>query len=349
MQHLLGTENLVKAADLEGEVRRCRGGSTKDAVAVRDCRPDDRRPQKVRVPEDRQAVRRLVIVAALVCSPAFADDGHTLAALVIAPADVRASIAIGPAGQVYEPDGHGAWLRKHGGGIGPVVVTGVRGSDVVAGTAAGAFRLRPEGWSVIYLGQHAKPIVASGARAVAAVGRELFVLGQAPSHIADAPAPITAVGASATGIVVATERGVLRLDGKAFVAIPRAPATVTGFAGDRFALVTDGAVDLRTGAATTWPSGLTIAVAEEAADESLVAAATTSTGVELVRLHGTTLDRDKLDVTGTPVGIAVDRDRAVLALADGRICTRDHGAWTVATVKDALPPPRPGSPPASVR
>ena len=286
-------------------------------------------------------------MALLACSPAAADDGHALAALVIAPGDARASIAVGPAGQVYEPDGHGAWLRKHGGGIGPLVVSGARGGDVIAGTTAGAFRLGPGGWSVIYLGQHAKPIVASGARAVAAVGRDLFVLDHAPSHVADAPAPITAVGASAAGIVVATERGVLRLDGKAFVAVPRAPIAVTGFAGDRYALVADGVVDLRTGATTSWPSGLTIAVARQAADGSLVAAATTSTGVELVHLHGTTLDRDKLDVTGTPVGIAVDRDgRAVIALADGRICTRDHAAWTVATVKDDLPPPRPGSPPA---
>lgn len=32
MQHLLGTENLNDAASLEGEVRRCRGGSKKAAV-----------------------------------------------------------------------------------------------------------------------------------------------------------------------------------------------------------------------------------------------------------------------------------------------------------------------------
>jgi len=165
------------------------------------------------------------------------------------------------------------------------------------------------------------------------------MLDHAPSHVADVFVLIIVVGASATGIVVATERGVLRLDGKAFVAIPRAPATVTGFAGDRFALVPGGVVDLRTGTTTSWPSGLTIAVAQETADESLVAAATTSASVELVHLHGATLDRDKLDVTGTPVGIAVDRDgRVVIALADGRICTRDRGAWTVATVKDELPP-----------
>ena len=32
MQHLLGTENLSKTADYEGEVRRCKGGSSKEAV-----------------------------------------------------------------------------------------------------------------------------------------------------------------------------------------------------------------------------------------------------------------------------------------------------------------------------
>jgi hypothetical protein len=33
MQHLLGTENLNTNASLEGEVRRCRGGSKRKAVA----------------------------------------------------------------------------------------------------------------------------------------------------------------------------------------------------------------------------------------------------------------------------------------------------------------------------
>lgn len=33
MQHLLGTEHLSTTASLQGEIRRCRGGSTKEAVA----------------------------------------------------------------------------------------------------------------------------------------------------------------------------------------------------------------------------------------------------------------------------------------------------------------------------
>ena len=33
MQHILGTENISKNGDNEGDVRRCRGGSSKDAVA----------------------------------------------------------------------------------------------------------------------------------------------------------------------------------------------------------------------------------------------------------------------------------------------------------------------------
>ena len=33
MQHLLGTDKLNKTGDIEGEVRRCKGGSTKESVA----------------------------------------------------------------------------------------------------------------------------------------------------------------------------------------------------------------------------------------------------------------------------------------------------------------------------
>ena len=33
MQRLLGTEDLSKNGDFEGEVRRCKGGSSRDAVA----------------------------------------------------------------------------------------------------------------------------------------------------------------------------------------------------------------------------------------------------------------------------------------------------------------------------
>jgi hypothetical protein len=33
MEHILGTDNLLTKGDLEGNVRQCRGGSTKEAVA----------------------------------------------------------------------------------------------------------------------------------------------------------------------------------------------------------------------------------------------------------------------------------------------------------------------------
>lgn len=32
MQHLLGTDNMLETSNLDSEVRRCRGGSSKDAV-----------------------------------------------------------------------------------------------------------------------------------------------------------------------------------------------------------------------------------------------------------------------------------------------------------------------------
>ena len=59
MQALLGTENLNTAASLQGEVRRCRGGSTKAAVDVRDQGDVARRPREVRLREDRAAQARL--------------------------------------------------------------------------------------------------------------------------------------------------------------------------------------------------------------------------------------------------------------------------------------------------
>lgn len=49
-----------------------------------------------------------------------------------------------------------------------------------------------------------------------------------------------------------------------------------------------------------------------------------------------------------PVGVAVDSSgRVVVAFRDGRIAKRERGVWSLTTVVDALPAPRPGSPPAS--
>jgi hypothetical protein len=181
----------------------------------------------------------------------------------------------------------------------------------------------------------------------------VFVLDRgAPAHVADADAPIVAIGASDTGIVVATDRGVFRVDGKTVRPIPRAPGHVVALVGDRWALVDHGAHDLRTGADTSWPTGLTIAAAAQAPDGALVAAGTSGGGAELVAIRGGALERDKLpiDHATAPVGVVTDRDgRVVIALTDGRMCIREGGAWTVAAVTDELPPDHPGSPPALSR
>jgi hypothetical protein len=291
-------------------------------------------------------IRAVALVLAL-ASPAAADR-----LVALAGNDPRTAIAVGPSGEVYEPDAQGAWQRTKPGGIGPTVTTSARtATATIAGTAAGAFRLGATSWSVIYLGQHAKPIVASGSRPVAAVGRQVFVVDHAPAVVAMAPSAITAIGATPSGIVVATATGVLRLDGKAFVSVPHAPATVSGFAGDRYALVGGGGFDMKSGKSIAWAGGDAVTATSEATDESLVAAATTASGVVFLRVPGAptggTIERDSVGVSGTPIGVAADRDRAVIALADGRICVREHGTWTTQTIRDALPAPRPGAPPAA--
>jgi hypothetical protein len=302
----------------------------------------------------QQQRRRLLEVAILALAPlrASADEAHRLAAL--APADdARRAVAVGPAGQLYEPDGKGAWIRHRPGGVGTDVATAARvGTGYIVGTNYGAFRFANDTWSVIDLGLHAKPITALGARAVAAVGRRVFVLDRgAPAHVVDVATPITAIGA-ADGIVVATDRGVFRIDGKAIQPIPRAPSGVVALVGDRWALVGHGAVDLGTGAATTWPDGLAIGTAAQAPDGALVAAATAGDAAELVTIRGGKLERDKLpmDRATPPVGITADREgRVVIALSDGRVCLRERGAWTVTMVTDELPADHPGSPPATSR
>jgi hypothetical protein len=57
--------------------------------------------------------------------------------------------------------------------------------------------------------------------------------------------------------------------------------------------------------------------------------------------------RDPLGITGSAVGVVVDRaGRAAVALIDGRIALRDKAGWTIIQVTEETPPERPGPPPA---
>ena len=326
----------------------------------------------------------LVAARPVRAEPPSSRAAGTVRLIAIAPADdARRAIALGAGGEVYEPDGKGAWVHRLPSSTADRLVAAGRaggpGSAVVALGDGVVYRLAGNGWSAIRLAQKGKAILGSGARSLAAVGRQLFALDALtrgePTRLALAPANIVAIGAGARGVVIATDSGAWRFDGKQLVALEGAPSRMR-LISDRWAIVDRGAIDLtaaqttsrsgarpgaRTGAKTSakaavkiaanviaWPTGLTIGAAAVAPDGALVAIGSTRAGLELVTLRGGKLARDPLGVTGTAVGVVVDRaGRAAVALSDGRIAVRDKAGWTTTEVTDETPPEHPGAPPAT--
>jgi hypothetical protein len=185
---------------------------------------------------------------------------------------------------------------------------------------------------------------------VATVGRQVLALdrlaGGEPAKLGTAAGEILLVG-SGTAIVVATERGLFRIDG-AKVAPISAPRRAKLLVGDRWAVVDGGVVDLRTGKTTAWPGGAAIEVVEVGPEERLVAVVRIGGKLELVVVRAGKLERVPMEAAGAPVGVAVDRGgRAVVAFQDGRLAVRDGAVWTTVTVREELPTPRPGPPPAA--
>ncbi len=285
-------------------------------------------------------------------APAMARP-PTLVAL--APADdARKAIALGPAGEVYAPDGKGEWIREKAiRTADPLAMAGRAGGAVVALGDGVVYRLADNGWSAIRLVQKGKAVMSGGGRAVAAVGRQVFALdktaGGEPAKLALAPDPVLAIGSGAKGVVIVTARGLLRLDGTAFKRIDRV-RRVDQLISDRWALTDRGAVDLRGGAITSWPAGLSVEVAAPAPDDGIVAVGVTRAGLELVTIAKAKVVRDPIaDTAGAkPAGVVLDKGgRATVALTDGRLLHRDRGTWTTTTIRVELPAERPGAAPAT--
>ncbi len=274
-----------------------------------------------------------------------------LAALVPAD-DARRVIAVGPAGEVYEPDGHGAWVRHHAFGVAVAIGGAARGAAGVVAAGGGAvFRLADNGWTAIRLAQHGTAVVSTGRRAVAAIGREVFELdrGAEPTRLAQAAAPVTAIAASSSGVVIETARGLFTLDKGKWKPI----ANVAGhprLVSDRWAVVDGGAFDLRAGKLQSWPSGFQPATAAAMPDGGLAAVATVTAGLELVTVHDKRVERQPIPLAGAGVPVAMVVDAAgqpVIALADGRLVVRGHDGWSTVEVSDAVQAHPAGSPPAT--
>lgn len=306
----------------------------------------------------RAAIALFAVAVVGTSEPAYADPtppGLQLAALAPPPGDdARKAVALGPTGQVFEPDGAGAWIRDQAISVADrITVAGRAGGQVVALGDGVMFRLAPNGWTAIRIIQKGKATMSGGPRAVAAQGRQLYAIDRAaagePTKLALAPSPVLAIGSGKT-IVIALDRGLFRITGARLTAIKRVPRRVDRLVSDRWALVERAAIDLTTGKSTPWPAGVKIATAASGANDGLVAVGSSRGALELITLTGTKLVRDPLPVgvTGSAVGVALDSSgRAVIALRDGRICVRERGAWTVTTVREALPAAHPGAPPAT--
>ena len=292
-----------------------------------------------------------------------------LAALAPAPSpadDARRAVAIGPSGEVYEPDGKGAWVRRQRLTTATSISLAARAGGAVLALGDGVvYRLAPNGWSALRLAQKDKAKLSAGWSAVAAVGRQLLALdrmaGGEPAKLGAAAGEVLLLG-SGKSVVVATDRGLFRLTG-AKLAPLAAPRRARMLVGDQWAIVDGGAVDLRTGRITAWPAGAAVDLAAAAPDDGLIAVARAAGKLELLSVRAGKLERAPIEVAAvapapapalvaslTPIGVAADRaGRAVVAFRDGRIAVRDGATWTTVAVTEQLPPAHPGAPPAPSR
>jgi len=284
-------------------------------------------------------------LAVTVCLPAASARADIAG---IAPADdARQAIIVGERGEVYRPDGKGAWVRTERFAITEPVLAVERGTSGVLASGGGAvYRLADNGWSAVRLAQKGAAIGGSGRRALAAIGRQLFDLDR-PAAASGEPVAVATLAAPASkigGAAIATARGLVRLDGSKLVAVTAQATPIS----DAWGISDRGAVELRTGAVHAWPNGARVSVADAALDGSLVAVAAN----ELITVsHGKVSHvAIPIQTTAVPIaaGVVADRNgRVVVAFRDGQIAVREHDTWTVVRVEDRVPAAKNGSPPAT--
>jgi hypothetical protein len=303
----------------------------------------------------------------------------------LAPAsDARKAIAVGPGGEVYLPDGNGSWVRTQPGGTAAEIVSVTAAGDVVIAGARGAppFKFKDGAWTTVYLMPNARALVGAGSRVLAASGKHVFALdGERPTRLADAPGKVIALAASKQSAVLATDKGLFRLEGITWKPIKKAPAAVRSLASDRWALTDKGALDLTTMKTFPWPAGMRVADVTTSGDALIaiaVAASPRSTqgAAELWTLRAGKLEREPIALPTTPAtpgatpataaasgaaaksgalttitGFVVDsRGRVVIAIDDGTLAIREpgeRGTWSTTSVRVELAPARPGPAPAA--
>jgi len=314
-------------------------------------------------------VNRTVVAAALLFAasaqaddeedrPSVADPASTdrVVAIAMPGDDVLDAILVGPSGQVYEPDGKGAWTRKHGGGV-AADVTGaaiVAGDLVVAGRAAPMYRRDGSTWFAMPIGESGRTAISRGPATGVAIGKKVFVLEKAKwKRVGSTPGKVTAMWASgAKAVWASTDAAVYKLSGSEF---KKAGEPVVALGGaEPWAITADGGLrDLAAGTAV--PGELdgahVTALAVAGADDDLRAVVQTAGGaLVLARVAKGALERvANVPGAGPVAGLAVAGGKILVALGDGTVAVYAKGAWTEAAVSDALPADGDGPAPARTR
>lgn len=284
-------------------------------------------------------------------------DAPKLVAIASPGADARKAVAIGPEGQVYEPDGKGNWIRTQAGGVADPLVGVTSASGLVLADAKGnaLFKLRDGVWSSIYLDTKTKAILGTGSRALAAAGKSIYALDRGRAvKLGEAPGPVLALAGSRAGVVVSTAKGLMTMKGKKFTPIKKAPKNARTLVSDRWVLVDRGVIDLKSLKTTSWPSGVRVGDATTTTTskgEVLIAVGTHGKATDLYTVSAKTAKLEQETIPFTTrvdiVGVVADKaGRIVVGTRDGQLAVREGGKWTVATVREELPDAKPGPAPA---
>lgn len=312
-------------------------------------------------------MNRVVVAAALlIAASAQADDDDRpsvadpaskdrVVAITLNGEDVEDAILVGPSGQVYEPDGKGAWTRKHGGGVAADVTgaTMVDGDLVVTGRAAPMYRRDGATWFALPIGESGRTALSRGPAVAVAIGKKVFVLDKGKwVRVGSLPGKATAVWAAGKKSVWAsTDAQLYKLAGSEF---KKVGDPVVGLGGaEPWAITADGGLrDL--GGGKTVPGELdgahVTALAVAGADDDLRVVVQSAGGaLVLARVTKGALARvDDVPGAGPVAGLAVAGGKVLVALGDGTVATYGK-AWTTVTVADALPADADGPAPARTR
>ena len=293
----------------------------------------------------------IAVAAALAaCRPAAAEPAPhgapVIAAVAVDPHDARAAILVGPGGQIYRPDGAGAWTRTAGGGIAAGVVAAVRDGDdlIAAAPRTPLYRWHDGAWRAEPVGAHGAILLGAGPAPAVAVGTRVLVrAGDAWRPVGRAPGPPTALWARSPGdIWIVVDGAPWHLRGGRFT---RTAGTATAIVGARpWALAGPLArrldARIRVGAAG---AGTVLGAATVGAATWLLVRDGRAAAVER---HGTG--------TAPPAPPAGDwawlwadpAGRVAIAAPDGHVAILDGGAWRTTRAGDRLAAPRPGPGPA---